>query len=146
MLTQPQASKLLSLQDSMKVEKMSVKDSSLVRLLSKNISDTVMFSIQEKCVNFVGSKIVAERLDQLIKKRSVLFISYFKEDGTDKQIKMHESANDIPYNGFSHFKLGYEEGIPETVRDAYHQLNDLNKRSIRKKYKKYRNAAPLVAN
>ena len=146
MLTQPQASKLLSLQDSMKVEKMSVKDSSLVRLLSKNISDTVMFSIQEKCVNFVGSKIVAERLDQLIKKRSVLFISYFKEDGTDKQIKMHESANDIPYNGFSHFKLGYEEGIPEAVRDAYHQLNDLNKRSIRKKYKKYRNAGPLVAN
>ena len=145
-LTQRQAIKSFSSQDSMKVEKMSIKDPSLVRLLSKNISDTVMFSLQDKCVNFIGNKIITERFDQLAKERNNLFLSYFKLDGTDKQIKIHESVNNIPYNGFSHFNLVYEKGIPESLRDAYREMIGFNNRGIRKKYKQYRGAKPVVSN
>ena len=143
MLTRNQASKSLSPKDSIEVERMSVKDPSLVRLLSKNISDTVMFTIQEKCMKFLGNKIVDDRFDQLIKERNNVFVSHFRRNGTDKQIKIHENVNHIPYNGFSHFNLIYEKGVPESLRDAQQHMIELNNRGVRKKYKKYRKDAPL---
>ena len=143
MLTRNQASKSLSPKDSIEVERMSVKDPSLVRLLSKNISDTVMFTIQEKCMKFLGNKIVDDRFDQLIKERNNVFVSHFRRNGTDKQIKIQENVNHIPYNGFSHFNLIYEKGVPESLRDAHQHMIELNNRGVRKKYKKYRKDAPL---
>src|SRR6478609_862416 len=52
--------------DSMEVNMMSVKDPVLVRHISKHLSDTVMFTLHEKCINFVGKDIVNNQMKRLI--------------------------------------------------------------------------------
>ena len=141
MLTHSKENQSFSAEDSIKVEEMSVKDPALLKFISPNVKhskDTIMFTVQDKCLNFIGDRIVAKRFDELVKRRSDLFKSYFKMNGTDKQIKIHASVNDIPYGGFSYFKLGYENEIPEPLRKAYLEMTDLNNERPRIKYKKFR--------
>jgi hypothetical protein len=130
--------KSFSKKDSITVEKMSVKNPTLVRALSKGLSDTVMFTLQEKCYNYVGHKTVNKKLNELKERRKNTFLSFFIKDGTDKQIKIHRSVSEIPFNGFSYFKLDYQHDIPVALRDAYQKMTELNDKVPRKKYKKYR--------
>lgn len=124
----------LSEQDSLTITKMSVKDPALVKFLGKNLSDTVMFTLQEKCINFVGSQIVNTRLKQLAKGREASFLEPFKANGTEDRVKIHSSADNIPYNGFSFYKLEYPGELPNSLRRAYQKMNDLNDEGPRKKY------------
>lgn len=125
-------------EDSIEVEKMSVKDSLLVKHISLPGSDTVMFTIQDKCQNFVGNKIITERFEELKRRRGELFYSYFKDNGIEAQIKIHKEVNDIPYNGFSYFKLSYGKEIPESLVESYQKMNDFDNEGPREKYKKLR--------
>ncbi len=125
-------------EDSLDVEKMSVKDPAMVHFLGKNLSDTVMFTLPEKCINFVGKKIVHERFDQMLSQRDSSFISYFKKNGTSHQVKIHKSVNSIPYDGFSYFKLSYDRDIPRSLAKAYERMIELNQEESRKKYMDYR--------
>ena len=129
----------------MHVSKMSIKDADLVRHISKNLSDTVMFTIQEKCINFVGHDVVNAGFRKLSKARELSFRSIFIEDGTNDQVKMHASRNGIPYNGFSQFILSYPGLVPEVLKDAYQNMNDLNDASSRKKYLEQRQKAAAAA-
>ncbi len=128
-------------EDSLQVEKMSIKDKALVSHISKNLSDTVMFTLQEKCVNFIGNKLVSEEFNQLIKARERAFLSYFKENGTEKQVKILDNLNDVPYNGFSYFKLKYGKDIPPSLQKAYDKMLELNNEEPRKRYKQFRESA-----
>ncbi len=124
--------------DSIKVENMSIKDKALVNHISKHLSDTVMFTLQEKCINFIGNQLVKERFNQLLAERERLFLSYFKANGTEGRVSIHKNKNEIPYNGFSYFQLDYGKGIPKSLQEAYQKMNKLNKERSRKKYIKYR--------
>lgn len=128
--------------DSLMIEKMSIKDKSLVQYLSKNLSDTVMFTLQEKCLNFVGTKVVQEKFQQLLADRERVFLSYFKSNGTDNQLQIHANSNEIPYNGFSNFRFEYKNGIPESLEEAYSKMNGINKKRSRKKYNAQREDQP----
>jgi hypothetical protein len=130
--------KSFSKKDSMFVENMSVKDHTLVHTLSKGLSDTVMFTLQEKCYNYVSHKTVTKKLNDLKEKRKNTFLSFFVKDGTDKQIKIHKSVSEIPFNGFSYFKLNYQHDVPTALKDAYQKMTELNDKVPRRKYKKYR--------
>jgi hypothetical protein len=44
----------------------------------------------------------------------------------------------IPYNGFSFYKIEYHGEIPESLINAYQEMNDLNNEAPRKKYKQER--------
>ena len=121
-------------EDSLAVSKMSVKDPDLVRHISKNLSDTVMFTLHEKCINFVGKEIVNKQMKQLIKNRETAFREIFIANGTESQMSVRATQNDIPYNGFSYFKLEYPGEIPNSLRRAYQRMNDLNDEVPRKKY------------
>jgi hypothetical protein len=131
--------------DSNHVRKMSVKDTGLVRHISRNLSDTVMFTLQEKCVNFVGNAIVNSGFRKLAKAREMSFRSVFIEDGTDDQVKMSVSKNGIPHTGVSQFILTYPDVIPEDLQAAYDQMNDLNDEGSRKKYLEQRQKAAAAA-
>jgi hypothetical protein len=120
--------------DSLAVCNMSVKDMALVAFISRNLSDTVMFTIQEKCINFVGNRIVDIQLKKLAEGREVSFRESFLANGTDHRVKMYATENDIPYNGFSYFKLGYPGEIPSSLHKAYQEMIDLNDGAPRKKY------------
>ena len=134
LITHRKDAKDFSEQDSLEVSKMSVKDPALVKHISKHLSDTVMFTLQEKCINFVGSKVVNQRFETLMKERETSFRFSFIQNGTNDQIKMMASQSSVPYNGFSYFKLEYPGGIPEALRKAYAKMNELNDQGPRKKY------------
>ena len=106
--------------------------------VSKNLSDTLMFTLQEKCVNFVGNKIVEQEFDNLMKERERIFVSYFKENSTSKQLAIRAATIAIPYNGFSYFQLRYPSGTLPSLQRAYEKMMELDNECARKRYKKYR--------
>ena len=134
LLTHHKSVKDFTEKDSLEVSKMSVKDGALVKYLSRNLSDTVMFTLQEKCINFVGTDVVNARFKKLVKDREASFRHYFVKNGTNERVKIYASESNIPYNGFSYFKLGYPGEIPKALRKAYEKMNDLNDETPRKKY------------
>lgn len=131
--------------DSIHVSRMSIKDHDLVRHLSKNLSDTVMFTLQEKCVNFVGNEIVNSSFKKLEKARELAFRSVFIRDGTDAQVTMRPRRGGIPYIGFSQYVLTYPGTIPRDLIEAYNKMNHLNDKGSRKKYLDQRQKAEAAA-
>lgn len=93
-----------------------------------------MFTLHEKCLNFVGNDLVNARMKRLIKDREASFREPFLANATDGQIKMFASENSIPYNGFSFYSLEYPGEIPDALRKANQKMNRLNDGAPRKKY------------
>jgi hypothetical protein len=125
-------------EDSLKVDKMSAKDSLFVRYLNKHLNDSMLFTIQDKCSKFISEGIIKDKFMQLEKDRKKNFIFYFKEKNVDKRVKIHASENIIPYNGFSFYKIDYKGTFPEPLLNAYRKMNELNDEAPRKEYKNER--------
>lgn len=123
--------------DSAAVEKMSNKDSSFFHFLNKRYGDDV-FTIQQKCLNFVGSNIVNTKYTQLINNREKIFRQYFINNGTSGRVKIAATQSTIPFNGFSFFKIKYNGEIPQALLKAYEEIDELDEKSPREKYKKLR--------
>ncbi len=132
---------LFSENDSLKVDKMSVKDSLFVHYLNKKVGGNMLFTIQEKCNKFIGSAIVDAKFKQLNKERENAFILYFTKNAVQNRVKMHNGENNIPYNGFSYYKIAYKGEIPEALTKAYRKMNELNDEAPRKKFKNDRKKA-----
>lgn len=124
--------------DSEKVENMSVKDSLFVNYLNKNISDHMLFTIQEKCERLIAPTIVNAQFNRLNKERKAAFIALFKEKGVENRVKIHSPENTIPYNGFSFYKIDYKGEIPRDLKKAYQEMNELDNEAPRKEFLKKR--------
>ena len=134
LLTHGKDARAFTKKDSLEVDKMSIKDPSFVHVLKRGIPDTVMFTIQEKCNNFVGSTKVNAQYELLVKEREKEFRSLFIKNGTEKQVKMHPHEDSVPYNGFSYFKINYQGDLPKSLRKAYEEMHELNSETPRNKY------------
>jgi Domain of Unknown Function (DUF748) len=130
-------------QDSLKIDKMSVKDSAFVRYVNKQINETMLFTIQEKCSRLIGEEIVNSKFEQLKKNRENIFLAYFKKEEVENRIKISEGEKIIPYNGFSFYKITYKGEFPEPLIEAYQKINDFNDKAPRKKYKDKRKKSNL---
>jgi len=128
----------LSSNDSIAVEKMSIKDDLFVQYLNKQVRDTMLFTMQEKCNKYVGSAIIIAKLKQLNNERKNVFISQFKKNNIENRVKLYAYENYIPYNGFSFYKIDYNGKFPKSLVKAYWQMNELNNESPRKKFEKER--------
>jgi hypothetical protein len=113
----------LSNEDSLKVENMPVKDSLFVKFINKQVHDSMLYTIQEKCLSFVGSSVISSKFEELIKKREDSFMLHFKKEGMEKRVKIFKGENEIPYNGFSFYKIVYNGELPKALIRAYHQMN-----------------------
>ena len=123
-------------EDSEKVDKMSVKDTLFIRYLNKHISDTHVFTTQDKCNKLLGSSFVNSRFRQLNIDRARTFIFRFKEKGVENQVTMMNDENTVPYNGFSFYKIEYEGKLPKSLIEAYQKIQELNDENPRKKYER----------
>ena len=125
-------------EDEETVAKMSVKDAAFIRYLNKRVKDPTIFNIQEKCAKLIGSDVINTQFKHLNDERAKVFISYFKEKGLEKRIKIYAGKNVIPYNGFSFYKIAYQGELPKSLMKAYQQMNELNDKFPREKFKKER--------
>lgn len=128
-------------EDLEKVEKMSVKNPQFVSYLNNLLKDSMLFTIQEKCTRFVHPVIVNTKYKQLNEDRVKAFAFYFKEKDIEKRTRIHKNKSVIPKNGFSFYKLVYKGELPEQLIDAYRQMNELDDKEPRKKFKKERKDA-----
>ncbi len=124
--------------DSIQVTKMSVKDSLFVRYLNNQISDSLIFTMQGKCAQLIGSKTLEDKFQQLNNERERLFMSYFKEESVEQQLRISSGKNTIPYSGFSFYKIEYNGELPAALSRAYEKINELDNKEPRKKFKKER--------
>jgi hypothetical protein len=129
---------MLSEADSLKVDKMSVKDTVFVQYLNKHDNNAMLFTIQDKCNKYIGATMVNDKFKQLNKEREDVFLSYFKKKGIENRIKIHTGENTIPYNGFSFYKIVYNGEFPASLIKAYQKMNGFNHEAPRKKYQKER--------
>jgi hypothetical protein len=120
-------------QDSIQVDRMSVKDSLFVRYLNMQIKDPMLFTVHEKCNRLIGQDIVNSRFEQLKMEREENFLSYFKKKGVEKQIMITSGEDLHPYNGFSFFKIEYKSELPQSLVKAYRQMNEINEKKTGRK-------------
>ncbi|MGD0709622.1 MAG: DUF748 domain-containing protein [Bacteroidales bacterium] len=143
LLTNNKNTQSFSRADSIKVDKMSVKDSLFVLYLNKRTYGLMLFTIQEKCWMTIGSAIINNKFNQLTSERANAFIMYFEEKGVGKQVNILAGQNVIPYNGFSFYKIVYHGEFPESLIKAYQKMNDLNDDELRNRYEVERKNIPL---
>ena len=117
------------------VDEMSVKDSLFVHYLNKLNRDTMLFTIQEKCRKFVGSALIDAKFIQLTNDRETAFLSQFKAKELGSRVNIYAGENNIPYNGFSFYRITYKGDLPESLIRAHRKMNELNNEAPRKKYR-----------
>jgi len=128
--------------DSLKVDRMSIKDSLFVDYLNDKLRDSLLFTIQEKCWKYIGSNTIDQGYVQLNVERKKKFISYFRERHVENRVKIEPGKSSIPYNGFSFYKIHYKGEFPESLVKAYEEMNDLNSKPPREKFRKVRERTP----
>ena len=127
-----------SKEDSLKVAKMSVKNPSFVQYLNKLQKDSMLFTIQEKCVLYIGKTLINTKYKSLNEERKNAFMVFFKEKGLQKQVIFSNAENLVPYNGFSFYKISYNGIFPNELMNAYYKMNELNEEAPREKFKEER--------
>lgn len=124
--------------DSIQAEKMSIKDSLFINYLNNKVQDSMLFTVQDKCLKLIGTAVIDGKFKKLNKERLKVFLNYFKEHGNPKHLQIMVGKNVVPYNGFSFYKITYKGNFPEHLLTAYGKMNKLNNETPRKKFKKER--------
>jgi len=124
--------------DTSLVDEMSIRNKSFTKYLDKHTKGKLLFTVQDKCVMLLGSKMINHKLAHLINERATAFMENFRKKGVDKQIRFAASETVIPFNGYSFYKITYKGEFPESLLKAYRKMNELNNEDPRKEYKKDR--------
>lgn len=124
--------------DSLAVEKMSIKDSLFNNYLTAQANDSLLFTVQDKCSKIISSDLIDKKFKELNSNREKAFMLFFKEQKVEKQVLFLKAENTIPFNGFSFYKMEYNGKLPESLVNAYQQMLELNNEVPRKKFKKER--------
>lgn len=123
-------------EDSAFVEKMSIKDIAFKHYLHSHIRDSLKFTIQEKCAQLINDSIINKRYDQLNQARQNRLAEFFQDQSLNKQLHFHEPQGIIPFNGFSFFKISYNDQLPKSLLNAYNDMEELNETPPRRKFKR----------
>jgi len=136
--SQNRTTKSLCEDDTITIDKMSNKDSLFVKYLNSKQNGKLAFTIQDKCENLLGNDFLNKKLDALNMSRKEVFKSFFKDIEGKNRVKMNSLKNNIPFNGFSYFKIDYQGKIPKSLEKAYERINELNNEPPRNKFKNMR--------
>lgn len=130
--------KHLTKDDTTEIEKISVKDSLFIHYLNKHVRNNLVFTVQEKCFELVGSQRVDVLYNKLLQRRKEVFLSYFKKEGVQQHVQILAAQNKVPFNGFSIYRINYKGEVPDDLIEAYRTINAFDNRNPRKKYKELR--------
>jgi hypothetical protein len=121
--------------DNDEVSKMFVKSGPFIRYLRKHTDDSTLFTIQERCARLIETDKLEASLENLSSERQQSFLSYFKKEKVDSQVRFSKSVSAIPYNGFSFYKIEYKGKFPKSILKAYRQMQELNDAPPREEFK-----------
>lgn len=124
----------LSKDDSIKVEKMPAKDSALLNYLNKTLKKPLPLTVQERYYKYVGREVVSRKFELMAEKRREVFMKFFRDNGTDNRIEFLKIENQVPYNWFSYFKIDYKGEMPESLKEAFNKLYEINSEPPREDY------------
>jgi len=120
------------------VNRMSMKDSLFMQFLDRQVNDPMLFTMEAKAERFLDAAMLEAGLNRLMAARQETFLAYFREKGVEKQVRFLKTVDVVPFNGFSHFKVNYDGDLPEKLRTAYNEMQELNDEAPRKAYRKER--------
>jgi hypothetical protein len=123
-----------STDDSVTVNNLSIRDKNFTGYLKRQIRDTLLFTLQDKCMRLIGIKNMNEALKRLNKNRLETFTSYFKDQQVAERLKIQSLTSTVPFDGFSYYEIRYQGAFPEPLLKAYRKMNELNRERPRKKY------------
>ncbi len=132
-----------TMEDSIRIERMSIRDSLFLKHLNKFTNGKTLHTIQDKCLAFVGRKKVEAEYARLVSARKKAFLAYFASRGVDKQVNFGKVDEKIPFNGFSFYKLEYKGELPYALYKAYSEMNELDNTPPRRRFKKDRRKRKL---
>lgn len=124
--------------DSIKVQKMSIKDVDFVAYLDAQVESDILFTAQHKASHIIEQSWVNNRYQELLNARKASFLSLFKEENLADRVKFLENKNVVPYNWFSFYEITYEGDFPDYLREAHNDMNELDDLSPREQYKNKR--------
>lgn len=112
-------------EDSVFVEKMSVKDSGFVKMLDSGIDKTeLLFTKQEKCNKWIGANIIDTKLAELNKNRKAAFLAAFKNNAVAGKMVFSPQKSEFPRGGFSYYSISYDVEVPEKLKKALEILDE----------------------
>jgi len=130
--------KALSEKDSTEVTKMSVKDDDFINYLKKHTNDSLVFTVKALCTKLIGAHVVDEKFRQLTANREAVCMEQFIKRGVGNRVIIHESNSEIPYNGFSFYKIEYKGDFPDELIKASKLLDKYDDKAPRKRFEKKR--------
>jgi hypothetical protein len=122
--------------DSTKIEQMSVKDPQFTKYLNDQTHDPLLFTVQDKCARLLSSNYIDQKYKELNRKRLAVVMLYFKEKGSEKQVKVKKGKSVIPFNGYSFYKIEYDGNFPPYLLRAFRQMCELNREAPREKFRR----------
>lgn len=130
--------KIITKDDSINIERISSRDTSFLNYLNRQLKDSLIYTLQGKCINLLGKDYIESKFQELNKQRSRVFLTYFKKGETENRVKIVKAENSVPYNGFSNYKIDYKGTLPSDLISAYKKMNALNNEDPRSQFKGYR--------
>lgn len=131
-------SSAFSEKDSVKVQKMSIKDVEFVAYLDAQVESDILFTAQHKASHLIKQSWVNNKYEELLKARQATFLSLFEEEKLADRVKFLPNKNVVPYNWFSFYEISYEGEFPDYLREAHNDMDELDDLSPREQYKNKR--------
>jgi hypothetical protein len=124
--------------DSIEVFRMEVKDSVFRKYIESQIKNETLYTMQAKCEAYVGSDIVHKKFDAMNKKRMEVFKEFFKDENVVNRVKFKAAQQEIPFNGFSYYRIAYDGELPEDLKESFNKLREYDEKKPREKLKEER--------
>jgi hypothetical protein len=118
--------------DSIKVEKIPVRDTEFMQFLNNSVKGHELLTIQEKCYRLLGREPVNQKYAILVEERKKAFMEYFED--LEDRVEILDIINTQPYNWLSYYDINYKGDIPESLSEAFNKLYEFNTQPPRDEY------------
>jgi len=130
----PAPGEAFTLNDSVTVERMSIKDEGFKSYLNAQAKDSALHTAQDKAATIISQSLINTKYNNLLKARQTAFLEPFKAKNTQKQVVFLQNKNVIPFYGFSFFDISYKGDLPEDLIDAFRKMEELDREAPREEY------------